>query len=344
MRIFKPLSTTRIGIDIGHHSIKAAAMRRDGARIVLTHAATLTLRTPGTFDTVEAQRLADLLRRRDFKPGPVAVVAPARALMCAVLELPPENGAAPIAQIARMEAARIHKQTPDAFEQMHWRLPVPARSNRAAPALSAVVPHAATRSVVGPLTAAGFDVAAVDGWIFAAARACQPLLGVAPAMTAILDMGASAARILLTIGETIASIREVPEAGIDQLLRSIAEDVTGDPFVAAELLKRYTVEPTAAPELEQSLSAYVASIEAEVTASFEYAAQQYPDSPTAKLILMGAGAALPQLAERLGAAFDRPVVAVTGEALADAAPITIDAPFSAAYTLALGAAQHPEAA
>ncbi|HMO24631.1 MAG TPA: hypothetical protein PKB10_00025, partial [Tepidisphaeraceae bacterium] len=109
----------RIGVDVGHHAVKAAQVSGDGR--TLEAAVEIPLRQPGVFDEREADRLASTLRRKDFAEAPVCVIAPAKATLASVIELPPESPGVPVDMLASAEAARVHRLAPHSFELAYWR-------------------------------------------------------------------------------------------------------------------------------------------------------------------------------------------------------------------------------
>ncbi|HMO24632.1 MAG TPA: hypothetical protein PKB10_00030, partial [Tepidisphaeraceae bacterium] len=192
--------------------------------------------------------------------------------------------------------------------------PVSKRANRIPPALTVVLPHEQSHPLVDSLTRAGLDVDAVDVWVAAAARICRRLMPPAPALTLILDIGASASRIALTCGDWVLAMREIPEAALSRDLPA------------------------------GQVPAVIDTVAAELNSSLAYAQQQFPDHAVEQLLVVGHGASAPGVMESLAEGFAIPVIRATPQSLIAADPEASEAQASPAFTLAIGAARFGEAA
>jgi Tfp pilus assembly PilM family ATPase len=332
----------RIGIDIGHSAVKAVQLDCTSRTPTLVASAIVPLRTPGVFDDHEAQRLADTMRRRGFNKTVAGLAVPAKLLLTSVLELPPESGQVPIRMLAEAEVARVNKLKPRSFEMCYWRLPVAPRAHRAPPAMAVTLSHESAESMVDPLARAGIEVASIDAWVFSVVRACENLVAPAPSLTAIVDLGSSAARIVLVSGATVVTVREINEAGLSQAIASIADAAGVEPSAAASIVRE--TPNSLPPEAATAIADLARLIAAELQTSFGYAAQQFPELPIVRIILVGAGAALPQIADEIHRTFAQPLKVVTPQCLVACDRHSFDSRGSTAFTLAIGVARQAEAA
>jgi Tfp pilus assembly PilM family ATPase len=335
--------SSRIGVDIGRRAIKAIELRRAGTEWRIAAAVQVPLRQPGALTTDEAIRFVEAMDRQGFSSRTVAVSAPADLLLCSVLELPPVSGLAPMEQIARGEAARVHRLAGAPFEFSYWSLPGP-RGSRGASALSVTLPHKAATDIIGPLTAAGLDVVVLEGWMFAALRACFRLAAEAPKLTALIDVGWSAMRLVLSLGTTIIAVREVTEAGLDKFLPRLSEELGIDRDSIEEAFETTESLDGLPPELAKAFSEHIDLMVSEINTSFSYAQQQSTSEGVGRVLLIGAAANSPVLQQRLKEGVDALITPVSPQRMLTVAPELFQKLQQTSYTLAMGTAQHPEAA
>jgi Tfp pilus assembly PilM family ATPase len=301
------------------------------------------LRQPGEFNADEASRLADVMERQGFSSRTVAISAPADHLLCSTLELPPVSEHAPMDQIARAEAARVHRLQAVPFELSYWPLPGNGRGARSSSAFSVTLPHKQSMQIVDSLAAAGFDIAVIDGWMFSALRACFRLAAEAPKLTAIIDVGWNAMRLVLTIGSTIIAVREVAEAGLVKLLPRLCDELKVERDTIEQAFETAETLDALPPELAKEFEAHLDLMMTEINTSFTYAQQESADS-VGRVLLIGAAAGSAILQNRLKTAVDVPVTAISPQRMLPVAPELFQKLQQTSYTLAMGAAQHPEAA
>jgi Tfp pilus assembly PilM family ATPase len=327
---------TPIGLDVGSRYFKAVQLEpsADGWRIA---AAVVAPRRPAPISksprlhgaaplapmgltAEELRTLSDSFYRGGLTGTRLTIAAPSSGLLQSPLELPPRTGVVPIEQIARLELARTHKCTPDSFEMACWDLPASARETKGTHLMAVGFPHAQANPMLDVFETAGMLVQTIDVGSCALARACAPLIS-ENGMTAILDMGWSAAVLTLIHRGAIVYGRSLADGGIGQLHATltsklkleadIADYVINDVGVGSaqaegEAARPRLIEPPPDLDLPDDaralLMTHVESIGQELQASFSYAAQQYPDVAVSKLLLVGGGAAMPGLFEFLSGA------------------------------------------
>jgi Tfp pilus assembly PilM family ATPase len=198
--------------------------------------------------------------------------------------------------------------------------------------------------IVEPIAAAGLDIAVIEGWMFAALRACFRLAAEAPKLTAIIDIGWSAMRLVLSAGTTIVAVREVTEAGLSTLLPRLSEELSVDRDTIEEAFETAESLDALPPELAKAFSEHIDLMISEINTSFSYAQQQSTDEGIGRVLLIGAAANSAVLQQRLKESVDALVTAVSPQRMLTVAPELFQKLQQTSYTLAMGTAQHPEAA
>jgi Tfp pilus assembly PilM family ATPase len=325
------------------------------------------------FDAAEASRLCDTIDRLGFTGTDVVLAAPQDKLLAGVLELPPRNAQIPLEQIARVELARTNKCPPESFEMGYWELPSPARAGRASHVMAVGYAHADAAALLDLVEGAGFSVVAIDARCCALARACGGLASPPPGLTAILDLGWSGASLVLLHDGVVVSERALAESGTDQLYDAFSTRLRLDPEMTDYLLGEVGLRdassssaaaaaaapealdarggavatageprPALPDEARGALSAYADGLVRELLVSFSYATRQYTDATVARLLLAGAGAAVPGLGEFLSKELGLETVAVAPKDLAECPPPLLEACSSPELTPAAGLALFPE--
>lgn len=341
-----------IGLDIGGRYIKAAQVAGDGPQARLAAAAVFERLHPGQpFDEGEARRLRAVLDRRGFTGRSVVAAAPGTQVMSSVLQMPPRDSGAPLERIARAEMGRAHRSDPEALEVAFWEIPAPARAPEGVPMMAVACPHAAAEGLLDLLEAQGLSVNALDlgGW--AMARACAPLLAQEPGIVTAVDLGWQTVTLVLLHEQTMIYKRTMGGVGLGTLVESAHHDTRLDPKVIDYLLGDIGfLEPPAdadadwrklAHKVRGPLELHFEQVAQELRLSLGYAAHQYPDAAADRLLLMGGGAAIPGLAEHLGACLEARVAVVRPADVCDRSPMLHDEATSPAMTAALGLAMHP---
>jgi Tfp pilus assembly PilM family ATPase len=328
-----------IGVDVGAGAIKALQAQGGNAW------KSLVLARAHADDAIERdiERLGEALWRRGFAGREVVLAAPASWVRSAMLELPPRSSGAPLDQIVRSELSRVHRVEPSTMEVAWWEIPAGARAGGSADTLSAMAVASAGAQVerlVRAFEASDFDVARVDVQPWAMLRAVAAAGLASTTVTVMLDLGWSAARLSLVHGAegrgVIAYERELPEAGAARFVSEV-ERRTGLPadIIRAELFSRATLGPRERSEaLRREASASAADLAQglaeEAAVSLAYAAHRYPMLTSggaiagARVVLAGAGAMLPHVAQALAEKI--PGVEVSTMSPAQAAPGAGDDP------------------
>lgn len=337
---------TPIGLDIGSHCVKAVQLRRiDAARAKWTLAAATVLprlEASPTPTFAEATRWIDVLDRQGFRGRRTVVGMPARRLIVSTLELPPRSSGAPIEQLARAEIARVNKCAPDAMELSAWDLPQAARAAKGTQLMAVGCTHAIATEFIDPLESAGFDVCALDATFLAAARASAGRFAPESSITATLDVGWNDGALVLFRGQSAVYMRSLAEAGVGRLISDLSERLNVEPEVAEHWVATAGADPDAPNVVRGALTANAESIVRDLQTSFAYVAHQYPQTPVAKLLLLGGGATTAGLSQTISQALATPVeVAAAGEEV-DCPKQLASLASSGLLATAIGLALHPE--
>jgi len=354
MRLFARTSRTPIGLDIGGRHVKAVQLERtrgpSGWRMAA--AACFPRAAAGAaLDATEIRDIAAILARRGFHGNRLVVPVPSEKLMTGVFDVPARGVAVPVDQIARMELARTSRCPPGSFEMGYWDLPTSARANRNAQVMAVGCAHGDANALLDLFESQGLDVALLDVRSCALARAASPLVSSPGQIWAILDLGWSAAMLVVLHGGAIVFSRSLPDSGIRPLHESLRDRLHLDGDVCDFLLNDMGLDNSAAPrandqstidlppEARDLLKTHVDALAQELTASLSYASQEYPDTPPTGLLLSGSNGQMPGLAELLSAVLGLDVRVLAPSQLVESRPALLESGSSPALIAALGLAQ-----
>jgi Tfp pilus assembly PilM family ATPase len=348
-------SCSPIGIDVGWREVRAVQVvrGRGGARI--RAAACIGRKEPGAELTAqEVSRVVAALRRQGFAGEGAVACVPAGKTLSGVLELPPRSSGAPLDMIARTELARTSKKELGEIEIEWWELPAPAGGAAAAKnattnVLAIGCAHADATALLDclePQAGGGLDVLALDAAPTALARACAGLLAPFPALTAILYVGHETAQILILSGTTIVYERTVAEAGLRLLSSGIANQLGSDDEVTEYVLRVHGCKAPAPGETDEAgdaralVGAHADALASELSASMTYASRRFDTSGgVGRLLLVGPGAEIPGLSERIGMKAGLETVVARADALCPGTGLD-PAVLGPGAVLALGLALH----
>jgi Tfp pilus assembly PilM family ATPase len=378
MRRFGRKSRSAIGLDLGARHATAVQLEPasgaggaggpgSGWRVAAA-ARVSRSRTGQPLDAAEASRLCDTLDRLGFAGTDVILAAPADKLFAGVLELPPRTAQIPLAQIARVELARTNKCSPDSFEMGFWELPAPARAGKSTHVMAVGYPHADATGLLDVVEHAGFNVVALDARCCALARACGGMASASPGLTAVLELGWSSASLVLLLDGVVVSERALAESGTAALYEAFLTRLRLDPEMtdyllgevglsdagaattttsagatdAAAAAEGRDARPAMPDAARAALAHYADGVVRELLVSFSYAARQYADVTVTRLLLVGAGAAVPGLGTFLAREVGLETLAVSPRDLAECPPPLLEACSSPELSPAMGLAMFPE--
>ncbi|HUS90471.1 MAG TPA: pilus assembly protein PilM [Phycisphaerae bacterium] len=336
-----------IGLDVGRRKIKAVQLNRGSAGWRVSAAASLP-RAPGQPAVVpsEVRRLREELAARGFKGHSVVLAVPPESVLSGIMELPPADSGAPMEILARAELGRIHKCDPQSLEMSCWTLPAPARAANTTFVMGVACTHADANGLLDTFEAEGFDVERLDVQIAALARTCRPLLKDAPGTAGVLDLGWTAARLVLMYRGTVVYERKLARSGLQGFVRALADrgrltEEQVEQRLAAEGASLDLPDRSGRPMGTDLAGQFLDGLVDEMRVPLSYSANQYPDAALARLLLVGGGAKLPGLADHLAAALACPVRGVLPSDLAAGAE-SLGPEHGSELTMALGLGQMDE--
>jgi type IV pilus assembly protein PilM len=344
---------TVIGVDVGRRTVKAAQLSVGEGRYRIEALSLLPRPEPEKeFLVQEAQLLPAVLARQGFRGREIVLAAPDERLLRAALELPARVSGAPAEQVIRMELSRLHNVAPDSFEMAYWELKATGPNKPVTQTLAVGCPHEAANAWLDVFEEAGFHVVALDVRHAAAARACRPQLLPAPEITALLDLGWRSSWLLFTCGPSLVYERSLEGAAMAELAERLVEafalphesarEIVGTVGLGTDNLAgqfdRETLEA-----IRKHLRAHFDKALDQLQVPLSYAHHHFPGEGVKRLLLLGGGAAVPQLApyceRRLGIE-----VRTAGPCdLTESAPELLAKARNPALTVAVGLAQSEEA-
>lgn len=347
MAWFKFSARSPIGIDVGVRRIKAVQLERIGSDWHVYAAASI----PRTdvqplIGQQELARFVGLLDRQGFSGRRVVLAVPNELLIEGTLNLPPRGPGVPLEKIAQMELARMHKCEPDSFKMACWDLPASARDTGAAQVMAAGCARKTADPLLDRFEAVGLDVVALDTAAWSLARACRPLFNHEAKVIGILDLGWTSARLAVLVDGVIIYERSVSEGGIGSLHASLidrtglAENVVFHLIEESGLTGSRKTDLPSNVDMSSTIESYLDLLVQLIQGAFSYASHRYRDADGAKLLLVGGGAQVAGLHQRLDGEVNFEVARAAMGQLVDCPSNLIPDDHAMATTLALGLCQH----
>jgi len=360
---------TLIGLDLGARHARVAQLERAprGTGGWRARALAVLPRPAGAAEAAptadEARSLRGALERQGFVGRQVVLAVPHRGLRAGIIELPPVPTVAARDAVARAELARMHKCDPAGFEMAYWELPAPPRASRLGTFMAVACPHAEADALIAPFDAAGLDVVALDVRACAAARALGAAVPAGARAAAALDLGHSAARLLVFTRGAVVYDRVMGDAALGALHKGLCKQFALDPEVCDYLLGEVDVsgdgsapagadpgaghgaEAVAAVHADaaRTVAAHLAPLARELATSLAYVARQYPELLVDRLLLTGAGAGIRGLDALLGRGLGLAVQCVTVGELVVVPPALVAHAGAVNFATAVGLTLHADA-
>lgn len=288
-----------IGLDIGRHSVKAVQLSGVRGSWRMAAAARVPREDPGAALSVsEVRAVSQVLGRQGFVGNTVVVAAPGDKVLGGILETPPSSSGAPMEAIARAELASMHRVEPESFEMACWELPG-GRGREGTRVMAAACPHAFADGYLDMLESGGLDVLAMDTESTAAARMCASQPAGQVAMLPVVDLGWSAARLMLLHHGTVIYERRLAELGLGALWSVLVQQLHLDAAVADYLLKEVGLgeakdgaERVQLDEAHAAIGAHLDPLVRELSSALAYAEHEYGQLGDPVVQMIGGGAML----------------------------------------------------
>jgi Tfp pilus assembly PilM family ATPase len=343
-----------IGLDIGTRAVAAVqlARGRGGWRL---EAATLVARPAGAEPIPgdeEASRLADILYRQGFSGRRVMVAAPDSRVISGTMDLPPKGSGAPLQQLARAELGRMHRRDASSLEVVCWEVPAPARAMSGTYMMAAACPTQDVELLLDRLERPGLRPQAVDIRACAMARACASILAGTANVSAILDLGEAEAVLSVVKDRAVVYERLMTDAGLSRVRLRVRQDMDLEGELAdfiidsiglGEAPEEYRGDKAILAQSADLLREHIAGVSQELRTALAYAVHRYPGDVD-KVLVHGAGAAIPGLVEAISRELALPITVVTPDRLVACPPAMSALGADPALTAAVGLAMYGEAA
>jgi len=292
-----------IGLDVGTRVIKLAQVDSSGGRITAAARIPRPEGAGAALSEQEAMLIASSLPRLGFVGSDVALTVHPTKLLATVMDLPPASSGAPVVDIARAELARIHKLDATLLDVGMWTLPPGPRQkpNEAPPSMVVGCRRPETEAMLAPLDHAGLTCVRVDATASALTRAFGG--GAVGGASLVLDIGASATNATVLVGRTPIFDRRVPDAGLGVLFAQVADAFELENDDVSRIIELYGCtgdeHAPGAPEIASMVRAHADLVVRELQTSLAYVAHRYPDLVVAEAVVIGGGASIPGMVERL---------------------------------------------
>jgi Tfp pilus assembly PilM family ATPase len=350
MRWQRSSKRTPIGIDVNGRFLQAVQLSRGSGGWRIEAAASIPRPVAaGPVDREDVARLAAVLGRRGFRGDDVVLAVPTQQLLFCHLNVPAATPDAAIGQIARTRLATSHKCEPHSLEVACWELPAPARAKEGRWAQVVGCETAEANEVIDCFEEAGLTVRALDVESWAAARACETKCTGSPELSALLNLGWTAAHLVVLRGATVVHERMLSDHGLRNLHAPFAEVFDLDPevteYIIAEIgLDRDVPADVGSSEVldaaRQQTAGFLDALAPEVDRSLLYSAQEHGVPVADPVLLHGEGASIPGAANRLASKLRREVETIAPATLARCSGSLSTLCASPSLITAFGLAQH----
>ncbi|MEX2670999.1 MAG: pilus assembly protein PilM [Phycisphaeraceae bacterium] len=344
-----------IGLDVGSRAVKAVQLAGEpGAWRVA--AATLIPREEGAAGADGAglnglmeggvARIGQVLSRQGFVGDELVLAVPGETLRGGMIELPRRDSGAPLEQIARMETATLHRLTPGSFELAWAELPAGSRQHDLTRATVAACPHDEAEAMLDAFAEHGMEVVVLDVAASALARLADVAEESQQHVLVVMDLGQTAATLMLIYRGCVIYERRLPESGFGALADRMMQEFALEAGVARYLLEDVGLtddpdHPDAMPTpMRAMVTQHLEDLARELNVSLSYAKHQYGDVAVGPVMLVGGAAKMLGLAEALTLHVpDRATVLTPGHRAAVAEPL-LGAGHDPAFSLATALAMH----
>ncbi|KAA0216475.1 MAG: hypothetical protein DYG94_04825 [Leptolyngbya sp. PLA3] len=295
----------QIGLDVGCAWVKAAQRDRSG-RIERVAAFPRTNAGAGV-DAQEAVLFAESLLRHGFEPSPIIIGMNARDVRLEEVDAPPVSDEHALDRIILGEIGRLSHWEPDTYTAQWWRVPSPTRASVQDTFFSIAAPISTVDSSIEPLTAAGFDVQAVDLRVGAAARLCAARAE-SDRLVIVVDVGWSCVEIAAYLDQRLVFVRRLEGAGLASIDESLPRLRLGDRLLAESLALGRGARSPAWDIARTSFAAGARRIGenlvAEINLTLTYLARRFPSAQRCDVLVAGGGARIDELIEPLATSPD----------------------------------------
>jgi Tfp pilus assembly PilM family ATPase len=336
MILSRARNRTPICLDVGARVTRAVQLRHIDDQWVIDAATSFRSTVdPAEFGNEDAARLCGVIERQGLVGRRIVALLPASLTDASAFELPARGDEDVYEQIARMELARTRDAAPDQMVSRWWRVPPPDRAGDSVQAMGLTCRRDVTEQWVDAFEAARLAPMRLDGHLSCAAQIVRCIAPEPDAISAAVDIGWSASRIVVVAGGQPIYHRQSADLGLATVCKRLvdrqsmtmesAESVLADP---ANHASRHS---QAATQLCAILSQQLLS---ETDAAMSYAEHRYRDRTRGQILLYGGGASIEALTTALAMAESSARVVLPND-LCEGANKPLSAIFTSATALAL---------
>lgn len=343
-----------IGLDAQGRYINAVQLTGSPRRWRIDAATSVARVDPAMpLEAEELTRLTTMLHRQGFQGRDVVVAVPSGRLLTGEFEMPVGATAGVRQAKARARLASVHKCLPQDLESECWDIPKPARADGQSSVLAVACKHDEADDLINLFESAGLCVRALDVESWAAARASAPVVGDRADLIPVLNLGWTAAVLVVVHDGIVVYERTLTEHGMNRLYGKLIAKLDMDCDVADHVLHEIGLQSDDSEAGEHSevlavVRSYITShldrLIGELSTSLSYASQEYPDRELDRLLVHGEGALVPDLVQRLGDQLDLATRTLVPTDIAHCGGPLAGLGGSPALITALGLAQHRVAA
>ena len=354
MSWFGAAGRSPIGLDAQGRFINAVQLTGSTRRWRIDAATSVARVDPAMpLEAEELARLTTMLYRQGFHGVEVVVAVPSGRLLTGELEIPIGATAGVRQAKARAALASVHQCLPQDLESDCWDIPKPARAEGKSSVIAVACKHDEANDLIDRFESAGLNVRALDVESQAAARASAPVVGDRGDLVPVLNLGWTAAVLVVVHDGIVVYERTLTEHGMNRLYGKLIAKLDMDFDVADHLLHEIGLrseepETGEGSELMAVVRSYITNhldrLIAELNTSLSYASQEYADRELDRLLVHGEGALVPRLVERLGEQLDLATRMLVPTDVAHCGGPLAGLGSSPALITALGLAQHRSAA
>lgn len=295
-----------IGVDVGGRYISAAQLRRQGSRRPRLEAGvSIRRRDPDVpIDPKEIASFATVLERQGFRGRDIVTAVPTDQVMMDVVEVPQTSNVR-TERLVRAELAKRHSWAEQKFELASWPLSK-GHGDGGIKLMAVACPHKVANPFLDAFEQAGLHVRALDMPSWALARLTAPIIGAAEELYGVVNLGWDHASLIVLHGGVVVYVRTLNNVALNRLHMSICSRLDLDEELSEHVVEQLGLEASAgaatSPRLQNAqrqLTTFTAQLVTELEQSLSYLAHEFPYKTFRRLMLVGEGARIRGLGDRL---------------------------------------------
>ncbi|MEM7229145.1 MAG: pilus assembly protein PilM [Planctomycetota bacterium] len=296
-----------IGVEIGSRSLRAVQLVREQSTWIID---AMTVVDRGDDDALAAdvKRLVESLSRRGFAGRDVVLAAPHDLLIRSEFDIDASADDQRVTDKARRELAAMGKAATDELQIGWWTLPQcgpPDRKN----ILAVGCRESEAEQLLSCFDDAGLSVIALETPAQALARWTERFLPSRATTFIALNVGWRATYLSFVLDGRVAFERMIPGGSVESMHTTIRNQFGFDANEIDVLLTGNELDTEAggadlANKLDSVIDAQIGELREEIVSTVQYLSQRFSGRPMDLVVLLGEGAAIRGLDERIASAID----------------------------------------